>query len=236
MLETEIHSLLPTVEQASLQTEAGVASKKNTLKITAVDKNEFENSTSSSSAKKAFLKKGTNSLRQKQRHAELAIALVDPSPKQSTQPVALHANSSSLSPISPVRPLSASKSPHRTRSSSREHERSLPQPTRSPAVALSKPPPDPYPAHAHPRLTLLLPELCFDRSAGAAHRLVSSWLDEGRVPTTRSKSMRLVCLCEMHIARPQGPSSSPMILWHRCSHQGFPVASSKGRSSCSLSV
>jgi hypothetical protein len=33
----------------------------------------------------------------------------------------------------------------------------------------------------------------------------------------------------MHVARPQGPTSSPLILWHRCSHLGFPVAASKGR-------
>jgi hypothetical protein len=71
---------------------------------------------------------------------------------------------------------------------------------------------------------LLLPELCFDRSPSAAQRLVSSWLDD----SARSKSMRLVCLCEMHVARPHGPSSSPLILWHRCSHQGFPVAAGKG--------
>lgn len=235
-LQTEIQYLLPIVEQASSQTAAGVAPTKNALKITEVDKNEFHKGTSSSSAKKIFLKKGANSLRQKQRHAELAIALVDPSPKQSTQPVALYADSSSWSSISPIRPLSASKSPHRTRTSSRERQRSVPDPARSLAVAVSKPAPDPYPAHAHPRLTLLLPELCFDRSPGAAHRLVSSWLDEGRMPTTRSKSMRLICLCEMHIARPQGPSSSPMILWHRCSHQGFPVAPSKGRRFCNLAV
>lgn len=173
-----------------------------------------EGSSPSPRATRPFLKKGTNSVRQKQRRFEIAKQLKE---------AEAHSSSPAQSPISPARYQASSMNSPRfaaatpvPASTSREIARSAVPDVSAPRL--------PYPPNAHPRLLLLLPELCFDRSPSAAQRLVSSWIDD----STRSKSMRLVCLCEMHIARPHGPSSSPLILWHRCSHQGFPVATAKG--------
>jgi hypothetical protein len=250
-LETEIQSHLPNDDQASFH-----PANANSVTTAAPTNDGFKHSAAAALADensfsfpptKIFLKKGTNSARQKQRRAELSIALSDSSPKQPRPPHAAAQSPSSRSSLSPstlssgraaaaagLPSIRKSKSPPPTRNSPRRPERSnqnaatSPQPARDAVEVVPVPPRDPYPADAHPRLTMLLPELCFDRSPGAAHRLISSWLDEGRVCSTRSRAMRLVCLCEMHIARPQGPSSSPMILWHRCAHMGFPIAASKG--------
>jgi hypothetical protein len=181
---------------------------------------------------KEFLKRGANHARQKQRQSTGTFKSSSPKHQETADapPTASsisHPYKSPLpSPPSSNRPHSAPLPPLEFERSSRESARHHAPP---PLNAVLTPPREPPPPDAHPRLTLLLPELCFDRSPGAAHRLVCSWLDEGRVSSSRSSAMRLVCLCEMHIARPQGPTSSPLILWHRCSHQGFHVSAAKGR-------
>jgi hypothetical protein len=177
-------------------------------------------SANSASAPQEFLKKGTNSMRIKQRRSKVdgtrQKSIADQESKDNTPGNAI----SSFTSLSPVRSSPSSKSPYAGLSS--PDVNSL---NRSLAHANSS---DAYPPDAHPRLALLLPELCFDRSPGAAHRLIGSWIDEGRASSSLSSAMRLVCLCEMHIGRPYGPSSSPLILWHRCCHQGFRVAAHKG--------
>jgi hypothetical protein len=245
VLDTSIHCQLPRADKAALQHESPAsppqaASKSNGVKFADEANLSIEFNSPSDPPKIAFLKKGSGSLRQKQRQIDGAIPRVNSSPKQPrasdfapTVPTIL--SRSSISPV--ISPSSSKSSPHvgisspELEQSSRQASSMHPPTARSP---VSRAPAtahyDPYPPDAHPRLTLLLPELCFDRSAGAANRVISSWLDhEGRISINRSRAMRLVCLCEMHVARPLGPTSSPLILWHRCSHLGFPVAASKGR-------
>ena len=212
------------VRQAKAATEQDIQAKaaapkqavpsKNVDKSSVSEEGVAKGSGASPLAVQPFLKKGANSLRQKQLRFEMATH-----PKVAEAFAALPSQSSTSS----VRYQPSPKSFPRFAVSSATPAQSSPELALSPVSDVS----DahlPYPPNAHPRLLLLLPELCFDRSPLAAQRVVGSWLDD----STRSRSLRLVCLCEMHIARPHGPSSSPLILWHRCSHQGFPVAAAKG--------